>query len=572
MKKIIALSLCLIMMFSLAVPAFAASNVENIPIITLRGDGTQIYVPDETAENGERNIWGDAFANIEGGSIKESVVNVLEPFLLEGLFMDEWDNYYQAFYDEISPIFEELRLDENGNPRYNSGLGKEDRANNANSCKYNNASWQGGKYDASDYTFRYDWRLDPKVVIEDLHTYITKVMASTGKKKVALAGNCLGGSYILAYLQKYGTQGHIKNVFFNATVGNGTVVLTDAFCGDIKLDFVALQRFTYQNVDPESDSFAGLFASMPLLNDVILSSYDLLSQTGVLDQLGLTFDDLYQKIYEGLVPRLAIAIFATMPGYWTVVETDRYEEAKKFVFGEKGDEFYDQYAGLIEKLDWYYNTVSSKKEEIINNCKAAGVHFGATAKYGVQMYPFVARQNELSDELVDFKNASFGATVAPDVFSTLSDSHIKKAISDGKEKYISPDKQIDASTSLFKDSLWVMKNVCHNNWETDDKLIEAFSCHTNFTVNDDPAFPQFMILLPDTMTEDPETGRKDNDTGKVVPMTEENCHLTLWDKMPDDAKKEPTVFSRLMSFFRWLTAMIKYILHINSEKPVLGEV
>ncbi len=572
MKKVIALTLCLIMMFSCAVPAFASSAVEHIPIITLRGDGTQIYVPDETAENGERNIWGDAFTSIEGGDIKESVVTVLEPFLMEGLLQDKWDNYYQAFYDEIAPIFEELRMDGNGDPQYNSGLGKDDLKNNATSCLYNNASWQGGKYDASDYTFRYDWRLDPAVVAEELHQYILQVMKSTGKKKVALAGNCLGGSFILAYLQKYGTQGHIKNVFFNATVGNGSVVLTDAFCGDINLDFKALQRFTYQNVDPDSDTFAGLFDTMPILNEVILSSYDLLSQTGVLDRLGLTFDQLYQKIYEGLVPRLAIAIFATMPGYWTVVETEKYEEAKAFVFGKEGDERYEEYKGLITKLDNYYNNVSSKKAEIIEACRAAGVHFGASAKYGVQMYPFVKSQNQLSDEMVDLENASFGATVAPDVFSTLPDSHIQKAISAGNGKYISPDKQIDASTSLFKDSLWIMKNVVHNNWTKDDKLIEEFSRHTEFNVNDDPDFPQFMILLPDTIQKDPETGKNDNDTGTIVPMTEENCHLTLWDEMPEDAKEKPTVISRLMSFFRWLTAMFKYILHLSSEKPVLGEV
>lgn len=569
MKKVISLVLAFILAFSVSVPAFAASAVENIPIVMLRGDGTQIYVPDETAENGERNIWGDAMTDIESEKISESVVNVLIPFLTEGLLQDKWDNYYQAFYDEIAPLFEEIRLDGDGNPRYNSGLGKEDLENNAKSCTYNCASWQGGKYYCGNYTFRYDWRLDPAIVIEDLHQYILKVMKSTGKKQITLAGNCLGGSYVLAYLQKYGQDGHIKNVFFNATVGNGSAVLTDAFCGDIELDSQAIQRFAYQIIDPDSNTLAGLFNSTPLLNDVILSSYDLLSQTGVLAELGITFDELYQKIYEGLVPRLAIAIFATMPGYWTIVESERYEEAKKFVFGEEGDEFYEEYKGLIAKLDWYYNTVSSKKSEIIEASKAKGVHFGASAKYGVQMYPFVASQDQLSDEMVDFENASFGATVAPDVFSTLPDEHIQRAVSEGRDRYISPDKQVDAFTSLFKDSLWVEKNVTHNNWDTDYKIIEAFSCHTNFTVYDDPSLPQFMILLPYTMEKDPETGAVMTDTGDVVPMTQENCHLTIWDEMPEDAKKEPTLISKLMSFFRWLTAMIKYLLHLSAEKPVL---
>lgn len=570
MKKLLAVLICLILVFSCSATAFASTQVENIPIIMLRGDGTQIYVPDENAENGERNIWGDAFNNLEGGKISEAALTILKPFLIDGLLADEWELYYETFYNEIAPLFEEIRLDSAGNPQYNSGLGKEDLLNNENSCKQNPALWQGGRYTVSNYVYRYDWRLDPADVIDDLHQYILNVMSATGKKKVALSGNCLGGSYVFAYLEKYGDLGHIKNVMFNATVGNGNALLTDAFCGDIVLDSVAIQRFAHQMVvKSDSSTFAGFFDSTPVFNEFILSTYDMISQVGVLDKFGMSFDELYQKIYEGLVPRLAIAIFATMPGYWTMVEPERYEEAKAFVFGKEGDERYEQYKELIAKLDSYHNTVSTKKTAIIKKCRAAGVHFGATAKYGVQMYPFVASQNQLADEIVDFENASFGATVAKDVFSVLPDEHIKNAVANGTDKYISLDKQIDASTSLFKDSLWIEKNVSHDNWNTDHKLIEEFCRHTEFTIYDDPKYPQYMILLPDTIEIDPEIGAFDNSTGEIVPMTEENCNLTLWDEMPDDSKSEPTIFSRLMSFFRWLTAAIKYILQLSNEAPVL---
>ena len=567
MKKIISVLLAVLMIFTCAVPAFAASGVEHLPIIMLLGDGTQIYMPDETAENGERNIWGDLFDDVGSDKIVESVANVLLPFLTEGLLFDKWDNYYNAFYDEIAPLFDPLRMDGNGEPRYNSGLGKADLANNVSSCKQDPARWQGGQYNTSNYIFRYDWRRDPIAVADELHEYIKSVLSVTKKGKVNLAGNCLGGSYILAYLAKYGDQGHIKNVFFNATVGNGTDLLTDAYCGDIMFDNTGLQRFLHQNVQKDGETVAGLLKTTPFINNLILTSYDLLSQTHVVDSLGLTFDELYQKIYAGLVPKLAIAIFATMPGYWSVITTERFTEAKTFVFGEEGDEMYEEYKGLIAKIDTYYETVSSKKVEIIEKCQAKGVYFGASAKYGYQLYPFVKSQNELGDQLVDLEHASFGATCAPNVYSTLSDEHIKAAVKAKTDKYISPDKMVDASTSLFKDSLWIMKNLSHDNNEIDYPLIAAFCRNTEFTVNSDPDYPQYMILLPDTMERDPETGALDNDTGKVVPMTEENCHLTLWDEIPDDAKQEPTIASRIMAFFRWLTAMIKFILHISGEHP-----
>ena len=568
MKKIISVLLAILMIFTCAMPAFASKGVEHLPIILLVGDGTQIYMPDENAENGERNVWDDLFDSVSGeGKIVESVANILLPFLTEGLLFDKWDNYYDAFYEEIAPLFDPLRMDENGNPRYNTGLGKEDTKDNATSCKQNPANWQGGTYDTNDYVFRYDWRRDPIEVADELDLYISEVMRATGKAKVNLAGNCLGGSYVLAYLAKYGTNGHIKNVFFNATVGNGTDLLTDAYCGDIVLNDAALERFLYQNAEKDGESLAGLLKTTPFINELVLTSYDLLAQTHVIESLGLTFDSLYQRIYEGLVPKLAIAIFATMPGYWSVVLPERYEEARNFVFGKEGDEMYDQYKGLVAKLDNYYETVSSKKVEIIEKCQAAGVHFGASAKYGYQMYPFVKSQGELGDQLVDLEHASFGATVAPNVYSTLSDAHIQAAIKGGTDKYISADNMVDASTSLFKDSLWIFKNVSHSNTSFDYPLVTAFCRNTEFTINSDPKYPQYHILLPDTMERDPETGALDNDSGEIVPMTKDNCHLTLWDEIPEASKEEPTVVSRIMAFFRWLTAMIKFILHISNENP-----
>ncbi len=560
MKKLISVVLAVIMTLTCAVPAFAAgTGVEDIPIILLYGDGTQIYVPDENAENGERNIWGDAFKSIEGGNIGASVANVLIPFLTEGLLFDKWDNYYDAFYEEIAPIFEEMRLDGDGNPRYNSGLGKEDIQSNISKKSQNPALWQGGRYDAFDYSFRYDWRLAPEEVAEELHLFIGEVIETTGKNQVTLAANCLGGCFIMAYLSKYGDDGHIKNVIFNSTVANGTEALTDAFCGDIEIDAQAIQRFAHQGLETDESFLYGVFAATTeMVDEMIFTSYDLLAQVGVIDRLGMSFDQLYQKLYEGLVPRLAIAVFATFPGYWAAIEAERYSEAKAFVFGQKGDELYDEYAGLIAKLDSYYLNVGSRKLEIINECKNAGVHFGAIAKYGTQIYPFIKRQNNISDDMVGLTNASFGATTAKDVYSTFSSSYLAQAAENGTDKYISPDKQVDASTSIFADSLWIEKNVAHAWYKFDYQLIEEFSRNTKFTVNSDPRYPQYMIYIPGTQLPDPEGGLN-GDTGDIVPMTEENCHLTLWDSMPQDSKQEPTLKSRLMALFRWLEAIFKYI-------------
>ncbi|MBR2724055.1 MAG: hypothetical protein IKB72_01250 [Ruminococcus sp.] len=262
-------------------------------------------------------------------------------------------------------------------------------------------------------------------------------------------------------------------------------------------------------------------------------------------------------------------MFASFPSYWSLIEPERFEEARDFVFSVEGAGFEEEYAGLIEKINNNYKNVTSRKEEIIKKCQDAGVHFGALAKYNSQMYPFVESQDQISDEIVDFKHASFGATVAKDVYSTFDDAYMLKAEIDGTLGYISPDRQIDASTSLFKDSLWVLKNGYHDYFELDHKIIEEFSRNTNFTVNDNPNFPQYFIYIPGSMLLE-EDGTKDFTTGTVEIMTEENCHLTLWDEMPDGSKaEEPTIASRLMALFRWLKAMFQMFINILTGKSAV---
>jgi hypothetical protein len=213
-------------------------------------------------------------------------------------------------------------------------------------------------------------------------------------------------------------------------------------------------------------------------------------------------------------------------------------------------------------------TINGKNKDIIKACQEKGIHFGATAKYGVQMYPFVKSQDQLSDEMADLEHASFGATVAKSVYDVLPDSYIQAAVANGTDKYISPDKQIDASTSLFKDSVWYEKNMPHNAWAYDYKVIEAFAANDNFTVNSDPDLPRFVVRIPGTGEIDPDTGREDAETSRVEKMTEENANVSNWNDTSEDTKtQKPSVVTKLMAFFRWLTAMLKFLVNLTNENP-----
>lgn len=571
MKKFIALILTVILSLSIMAPAACAVDANDTPIVILRGDGVELVNRDENGN--ETEIWPIDSSDFDG-KIGETAKNILIPFLTEGLLFDKWDNYYKVCYEELSPIMADVVLDENGSPRNSSGISSSSLNSNRTSCNADRR--YQAKYGATDYTFYYDWRLSPYDIpygetvriVDLLHTYIKNVSKVNGGRKVTLAGNCLGGSYVLAYLEEYGDEGYVKNVFFNSTVGNSTAILTDVFCGDIKVDAKSLQRFADEYIDADADTIAGMIDASPVINEVIVTTLDLFVQLGIVDMLGQTIDDIYQKVYEVLVPMLIIAFYGTMPGYWTIIQPERLDKAINFVFGPEGSEYRTEYAGVIAKIEDYFKQTGNCKEDIIESCQEKDIHFGATAKYGVQMYPFVKSQDQLSDEMADLEHASFGATVAKSVYDVLPDSYIQNAVANGTDKYISPDKQIDASTSLFKDSVWFEKNMPHNAWDYDYKVLEAFAANDNFTVNSDPNLPQFVVRIPGTGEVDPDTGREDAETSRVEKMTEENANVSNWNDTSEDTKtQKPSVVTKLMAFFRWLTAILKFLVNLTNENP-----
>ena len=130
MKKLISILLVVCVLFS-AMPLAVAFNTEptvacNDPTIYIAGDSGKIYY-----DNGTKYFSiDDMFALIgldsenetddeeEGdgeNAVLEAAINILIPFILEGIASGKWDNYYAAVEKEIGEIFEPIKLDENGN-------------------------------------------------------------------------------------------------------------------------------------------------------------------------------------------------------------------------------------------------------------------------------------------------------------------------------------------------------------------------------------------------------------------------------------------------------------------------
>lgn len=550
MKKLISIFLVLTLMLSFAVPASAAYYPgQETPIIIIRGDGENIVDADGNV------IWPISLGDGDESKDKilETAKNILFPHFINGLLFDQWDGYCDVVIEELAPLFEKTKLDKNGEASNGSGISAETKKKNAYYSKFNSATWQNGKFSVSDYTYYYDWRLSPMDVIDDFHAYITTVMQSTGASQVSLVGRCLGTAFLTAYVQKYGSLGHIKSIVYDSGTVNGTALLTDAFQGKINADDKALERFINDYLhfrrQPEPDETGAIDEVMLLLNDLIATSVALLNETGVTDVATGMIMKIYKKVYTNLVPRLLVEIFATWPGFWTCISAENFDSCMDFIFGKEGSEKRTEYAVLIEKLNQYNDIVGSKIPQIVSERQGEGVTVAATTKYGYQLYPFVQSTDKLADGLVELEKASFGATTAK-VNKTLSKEYLEERSALGLSGYISNDKQVDASTSLLKDTVWFIKGIEHNNWsDSVDYLIHDICQGTVTTVHDSPDYPQFMVYNDEADT--------------ISPMTDKNCNVSNWD---DVTTEKPTLRSRLITLFKWLYAMFRYLLRISKDK------
>ncbi len=551
MKKLISLFLFIVMLLTVAAPVYslAASADTVTPIVYIRGNGEPIFNADGkevVADIGDISLGGDG--EVVKDKIVEASVNILYPFFTEGLSDGVWDNYGKAIYDEISPLFTEAILDGNGDPQYGTGVPSEVIKKSEQIASKD--QFKGGKYDFYAYMFRFDWRLDPYEHVDRLHEYIKTVLASTKKSQVSLAARCLGGSVLTAYLEKYGSEGLVKNVMYCDVLSDGCTVISKGFSGQIDFDSKSIQRYVGQLDFCDEIGFGVGFSIPELANGVVTETLDLFTQIGIIDTVSEDIEELYGKLYKALIPALFHSIgYASQPIYWTFVEEEDFDLALNVMFGEEGSEARTYYAGLIEKITNYRNKIIKNRDELFRTfTEDYNIHIGVIAKYGLLNPPFVTGYNDLSDGLASLKDSSFGATCA-DVGSTLSEDYISSRIADGFGDYISPDKQVDTSTCLFPETTWVIKNVHHDDFDRSGKaLAEKFLSGTGVTV-ENSGFARFRV--------------NDYSSNTVSDMTADNCGDIDFMTHPTD---NPTLFSKLIALFRWLVSLLKYFVSLTFGK------
>ncbi len=542
MKKICSVFLAILLTVLTALPAFAAVKDDDItvaasrsqvPVIRILGDGEPLYDSD-----GNRlfhhltSILGEDEEETDEGNIYESIANVLMPFLKEGLLKNNWEPYYENLQKEIGDITGNSKLDNNGNPLPGTGISAERRAYMEKAATVNQG--KKGYFGINDYRFWYDWRLDPMETATQLHEYIQAIKTITKKDKVAIVASCIGTIITTTYVAMYGTK-DIHGIAYTGSVATGAEMLSEVISGRFNTDSYSIQRFI------DDCEYIGVFN----LNEFIDTTLELVLKTGIVDgTIDFVRATLYDKLVYGVTSALALATFFTYPSYWAAVTAEDYNNAMKHVFGEEGSKKREEYAGLIKKIENYNSTVRANLDTVIRSISEGGANFGAIVKYGFQIMPICESSYTIADEYVSVKRASFGATTAP-LFSTLSEDYIESRTQLGLQKYISPDKQIDASTCIYPDYTWFVKNSHHSNYtKAETKLLyDVATAPTQLTVNDFE-YTQFMVY--------------NYETTEMHAMTAENCKTEQWaDDKPADGISEK--FNEFIEFFKTLFNWFKLL-------------
>ena len=505
MKRLIAFLLCLALLAGSGVFAFAADVPgTDIPTVYVLGAGSPLVVHEP--DGSTRQVYG---LQLPDDFIATTVKENLDVFK-RAFFTQQWDEFCVVLRDVFVPLFDEIRLDENGNAPNGSVV----------DWDWNRASIDGGKvggkYPTNRFRFEYDWRMDPYKTADILHAYIEDVLAVTGETKVNLVGRCLGACITAAYMEKYDAQ-YVEDYLLYCSALYGATQCSKAFCGEIYLESGGVERFMY---DLE------LFADRTL-TDLLQSFVTLMRKTYGLDVACWAVNNVYRQIYLNVVPPILIDTYASFPGYWSMVADRDYEKAKQTVFFGADREKYRNFIRIID--DYHYN-VQVKTPELFERYRKMGTGVANIVKYGVQTIPVTRQSDMMSDKLCSVEEASLGAVTAT-INGTLKKSYLKSA----DMRFVSPDRQIDASACLLPDRTWFIKNLAHKDFPECVEYLFAHILDTDATVFDSEDYPQYMVY--------------DEQTQRISPMTAENCDTS--------ARYRHTFIEALKRFIKAVLTLIR---------------
>ena len=476
MKKIISIVLSLVLIFCTSVVAFANETEADVidpeyPIVICRGmdfDGLTMDLGLET----ERN----ALNPIDAGGIMSTLTKCIGNAVKEGNI----DGIMPPLMEYLDYVMGGLACDNNGNSVHNTTM-KSYPLSIGNYPDYLEehkeiAPMEHGivmgavdRYGADHvYYYAYDWRFSPRDTCDGLNEMIELAKSEHSTDKVNLVCSSMGGAVVDAYLYEYGTES-LNKCIFDGTVFCGTYVVTDLFQKKVSITGTGLEYFLYDKMGD---------------NNFLVK---ILSATGMLDtvaSLAMKFVDRYiDYVYDNFL----IDTFVTMPALWAIVLPDEFDACIETMFPTEEDKAH--YASVIEEA-YELHEMMTGMDELLLSLPEKGVEVAVFAGYDMSPVPVYERSASHGDNVLESalmlgraRVANFGEEL------------------EGDSAMMSPDKQVDLSTSLFPEYTWAIKDMphvsCGYGTEVADFLFWLVDFDGQPTVTSNPAYPQFMISSAD---------------------------------------------------------------------------
>ncbi len=432
MKKIFSLLLVFTMLLTMCMPCFAANETSynGNPIIIVRGIDVTLTYED-----------GSSPLRINKGKILGMLIECIGTHFALG---DE-DALYDAFVEITNDIIGPFACDENGDSVNAITKKQYPKALSNYSMNYYNDS-EGGiiksaveRYGAENvYFFAYDYRKTPIQLASELSTLIETAKADSGKNKVNIIAASMGCMVTNAYLYYENGYSNIDRALYLSGAHNGLESVGDALCGNISFDKKVIK-----------DTICNLMGDNIFVN-LLLQVFDAL---GAFDYLTDYFNNWVEKYFESANDDVLRDCLGTMPGIWTFCPDEYFDTAYNTIFGGHEDEY-----PVCQKIKEVGN-FNKQTENIIAKAYQSGIKISFVSHYNTPSIPVYDNSRMNSDGVIETSRTSNFATVAL-YGETLSDEYIN-SVSNENKKYISPDKVIDASTALYKDYTWFVKDAAH---------------------------------------------------------------------------------------------------------------
>lgn len=466
-QRVFCAFLCALVLVSVCniAPTAEAISTTNTPVIYITGRKTEVV-----SKTG-KTLYP---MSTSISSVIDKNMDKIVKAAAKGVTLNNWTELSDLLYELINPLFKEFKLNKDGEISNGShSLPTPEPVKNTK-----------GNYGLFDYKLEYDNRLDPWDVAAQLRTHVKKVLKATGKKKVSIISRCMGSDILACYLVRYKSDPLVDTAIFYAAANNGVLITSAPFSGQIYLNQEKLKAAAQKGSANDDEEFTGLLTSF----------YKIFGKLGV----GFANNELKQALPE-ILPRLLRITYGNMPSYWAMVGSEYYESALKFVFG--GNPRKGAYKKLVEKADRYQKKVKPQLNKTLKDLASKGMKVNIITKYNIDFDPIYEGDTQNGDGWIEAKNMSFGATFA-DKGKTLSSSRINSLSKSGLGNYVSADKVIDATTALFPDSTWFIKNFPHASWPScvNDLMCRMINSTKQFTVKSSKDYPQFLNLSGSQLT------------------------------------------------------------------------